>query len=99
MMMTQRVCSVTVLPAHFANSSALRTGVTPMGEVHANLASLAMVEAAIESNRTGRRVLLADIMSSALDTAMETETRVDVGQLLKSWHAAGGYSHPPSPRS
>ncbi len=35
---------------------ALRTGATPMGECHDNIKSLAMVFAAIESARTGRRV-------------------------------------------
>ncbi len=35
---------------------ALRTGATPMGECHDNIKSLAMVFAAIESARSGRRV-------------------------------------------
>ena len=35
---------------------ALETGATPMGECHDNIKSLAMVFAAIESARTGRRV-------------------------------------------
>lgn len=37
---------------------ALRTGVTPMGECHDNIKSLAMVFAAIESAATGKRVLI-----------------------------------------
>ncbi len=36
--------------------TALRTGEAPMGECHDNLRSLAMVFAALESTRTGRRV-------------------------------------------
>ncbi|MGQ9525166.1 MAG: Gfo/Idh/MocA family protein [Armatimonadota bacterium] len=36
--------------------NALKTGATPMGECHDNIKSLAMVFAAIESARTGRRV-------------------------------------------
>ena len=40
--------------ADFLN--ALRSGVTPMGECHDNIKSLAMVFAAIESSATGRRV-------------------------------------------
>src|SRR5205823_14351434 len=39
--------------------NALRTGSTPMGECHDNIKSLAMVFAAIESARTGWRVLVA----------------------------------------
>ena len=35
---------------------ALKTGVTPMGECHDNIKSLAMVFAAIESAKTGERV-------------------------------------------
>ena len=70
---------------------ALRTGEEPMGEVHDNVTSLAMVEAAIESNATGRRVLLESIMSRALDGAIRAEQRGEVAVVLKSWHAAGGY--------
>ena len=36
--------------------NALETGATPMGECHDNIKSLAMVFAAIESSKTGRRV-------------------------------------------
>jgi predicted dehydrogenase len=36
--------------------NALQTGVTPMGECHDNIKSLAMVFAAIESSATGQRV-------------------------------------------
>jgi len=36
--------------------NALKTGATPMGECHDNIKSLAMVFAAIESARTGKRV-------------------------------------------
>ena len=43
---------------------ALRTGSVPMGEVHDNIFSLAMVEAAIESNAGGARVLLRDHLSA-----------------------------------
>lgn len=69
---------------------ALRTGRTPMGEVHGNVASLAMVEAAIESHRTGARVQLAQTMTAALDAARASEARADVGQVLKTWYADGG---------
>ena len=36
--------------------NALRTGATPMGECHDNIKSLAMVFAAIESSRSGKRI-------------------------------------------
>ncbi len=70
---------------------ALRTGFVPMGEVHDNIHSLAMVEAAIESNAGGARVLLRDHLSSALERAIAEEQREDVGLVLKTWHARGGY--------
>ena len=40
---------------------ALRTGSTPMGECHDNIKSLAMVHAAIELSRSGRRVRLDEV--------------------------------------
>ena len=64
---------------------ALRTGSTPMGEVHDNLASLAMVEAAGNSSGTSARVTLADTFSAALDTAIGREVRKDVATVLRSW--------------
>jgi predicted dehydrogenase len=70
---------------------ALRTGEVPMGEVHDNIASLAMVEAAIESNGSGRRVLLDAIMSGAVEQAVAGEEREDVALVLKSWQTSGGY--------
>lgn len=45
--------------------AALRTGSTPMGECGDNLLSLAMVHAAIESARTGTRVMIADVLAAA----------------------------------
>lgn len=41
---------------------ALETGATPMGECHDNIKSLAMVFGAIESARSGRRVMLGELM-------------------------------------
>jgi len=51
------------MPAGIAGSlrdflNALRTGAAPMGECHDNIKSLAMVFGAIESARTGQRVVL-----------------------------------------
>jgi hypothetical protein len=56
----------------------LRSGVAPMGEVHENLMSLAMVEAAVQSAETGRRVLLDDVLARALEDATAAEPRADV---------------------
>lgn len=50
---------------------ALRTGSKPMGECHDNLVSLAMVHAATESARTGRRVRIADMLAAAREEAAE----------------------------
>lgn len=44
---------------------ALRTGVTPMGECHDNIWSLAMVHAAIASAETGQPVAIAGVMAQA----------------------------------
>jgi hypothetical protein len=47
--------------------------------------SLAMVEAAIESTRTGQRVVIDDLLERALATAIEREARDDVRARLESW--------------
>jgi predicted dehydrogenase len=65
--------------------SALRTGRTPSGEVHENVLSLAMVEAAVESSRTGRRILLDGVLDAAYETALRTERRSDVRDRLATW--------------
>lgn len=70
---------------------ALRSGVPPMGEVHDNVMSLTMVEAAMASNQSGQRVLLEQSLSAALEAAVDGEQREEVAMVLKSWQAAGGY--------
>lgn len=65
--------------------SALRTGRRPSGEVHENVMSLAMVEAAVESSRTGRRTLLDDVLGAAYETALRDEQRADVRDRLATW--------------
>ncbi len=64
-------------------TEALRTGVVPMGEVHENLMSLAMVEAAVESARAGATVRLDDVLHRAWETAVRDETRDDVREVLR----------------
>lgn len=61
----------TPVPGHGIEGSladfvtALRTGVAPMGEVHENLLSLAMVHGAIASATRGRRVRIDDVLAEA----------------------------------
>lgn len=57
---------------------ALRTGVVPEGEVHENLMSLAMVEAAVRSAAAGAVVRLDDVLARAHEQALRDETRDDV---------------------
>jgi len=64
---------------------ALRTGVVPMGEVHENLMSLAMVEAAVASAASGAPVQLDDVLDAAHADALRDERRGDVRAVLESW--------------
>ena len=65
--------------------SALQTGRRPSGEVHENVMSLAMVEAAVQSSRTGRRTLLDDVLGAAYGIALRDERRSDVRDRLAAW--------------
>ncbi|MGI4894752.1 MAG: Gfo/Idh/MocA family protein [Janthinobacterium lividum] len=65
--------------------AALRGGATPMGEVHENVLSLVMVEAAIESSTTGARVRVDDVLERAYTQALAEEQREDVRAVLESW--------------
>lgn len=67
---------------------ALRTGTAPSGEVHDNAMSLATVEAAVESARTGRRVMIDDVLARALARAIADERRDEVRERLRSWGSA-----------
>jgi predicted dehydrogenase len=64
--------------------SALRTGITPSGEIHRNIGSLAMVEAAVASATSGAKVQIADVMEAAYAGAIAAEKRPDVLARLKS---------------
>lgn len=70
---------------------ALRTGRTPSGEVHANVLSLAMVEAAILSSERRATVRIADVLEDAYAAALTAETRDDVRAALQSWGSASGH--------
>ena len=64
---------------------ALRTGERPSGEVHENVMSLAMVEAAVQSAETGRTARLDDVLERAYAQAIRDEARTDVRRALEGW--------------
>jgi predicted dehydrogenase len=77
------------IPEEIAGSLAefvrvLRSGDEPSGEIHSNVHSLAMVEAAVMSATTGQRVLLADVIDAARAHAIAEERRDDVKRVLVS---------------
>lgn len=69
---------------------ALRTGTVPSGEVHSNVYSLAMVEAAVQSSSTGAKVQIADVLEAAYAEALAAERRPDVRAALEAWGAPLG---------
>jgi predicted dehydrogenase len=64
---------------------ALRTGERPSGEVHENVMSLAMVEAAVQSAEIGRAARLDEVLEAAHARAIREEIRADVRGALESW--------------
>ncbi|MDQ0383277.1 putative dehydrogenase [Streptomyces sp. DSM 42143] len=67
---------------------ALRTGVTPSGEVHGNVLSLAMVSAAVASAHTDRRVHIESLLDEALTEALTVATGPEAAR-LRAWPSAG----------
>jgi predicted dehydrogenase len=65
--------------------AAVRTGSIPMGSVHQNIMSLAMVEAAILSAATGSRVSLDALLEDSYQQAILAERDPAVLEVLKSW--------------
>ncbi|MBT8162111.1 MULTISPECIES: Gfo/Idh/MocA family protein [Arthrobacter] len=65
--------------------AALRTGSTPMGQVHQNIMSLAMVEAAILSASIGTRVSVDALLEESYAEAVLAERDPAVLEVLKSW--------------
>lgn len=63
---------------------ALDDGPAPSGQIHRNIWSLAMVEAAIASADSGRRVLLDDVFAEAREEAIRTAPR-DEQDALAAW--------------
>ena len=64
---------------------ALRTGVVPSGEVHANVLSLAMVEAAVLSAQQRARVSMEHVLSAAYAAAVRDESLPAVRNSLLAW--------------
>lgn len=65
----------------------LRGGEPSMCEVHQNVLSLAMVDAAVESSQTGTRVVIDEVLQRAHSQAIAREQRDDVRARLKSWRS------------
>lgn len=65
--------------------AAVRTGSTPMGRVHQNIMSLAMVEAAVLSAATGSRVSVDALLEDSYQQAILAERDPAVLEVLKSW--------------
>ncbi|MCO1339402.1 oxidoreductase [Kocuria polaris] len=65
----------------------LRTGRSPGTTAAANVRSLAMVEAAITSSESGRRVRIDDVVAASLAVAREGEERPAVRAELDAWGA------------
>jgi len=79
--------------------TALRGGPVPMGEVHENVLSLVMVEAAVESAETGVRVQVDDVLDRAYARALADERRDDVRAVLESWTSVRGALAGPAGRT
>lgn len=68
----------------------LRHGGVPAGEVHTNVLSVAMVDAAIASAQTGGWVRIADLVAQAHRQALAEERRPEVREVLAGWSSAAG---------
>jgi len=66
----------------------LRSGRTPSGEVHSNVLSLAMVEAAVDSAQSGQPVFIETMLEGAYRDALTAETRPQVRSALIGWGSA-----------
>lgn len=75
--------------AESARTGSARTGSACSGEVHDNLLSLAMVEAAVASARATSRVLIDDVLEDARHEAMRIAGDARLHAQLESWGHAG----------
>lgn len=65
--------------------AAVRSGVVPDGEIHSNIHSLAMVEAAVQSAESGQRVRIDDVIAAAYSQALDAEKNAEVKAALAGW--------------
>jgi predicted dehydrogenase len=68
--------------------AAVRGGGVPQSEVHANVVSVAMVEAAVRSAATGSVVRIADVVTEAHSEALATIQDDVLRPVLESWPSA-----------
>jgi predicted dehydrogenase len=66
---------------------ALRTGSTPYGDIHSNIWSLAMVQAAVESAESGGRIVMEHVMSREYHEACSSFADEPVNSQLVSWRS------------
>jgi predicted dehydrogenase len=67
---------------------ALRTGATPSGEIHDNVFTLAMVEAAVLSADSAAPVEIGPLLDAAWRAALELDLRDDLRAALAGWGSA-----------
>ncbi len=65
--------------------SALREGRTPMCEIHENVLSFAMVEAAVAAVERGERVEIDELLEQARTEAVAAETDPEAREIMRSW--------------
>lgn len=65
--------------------TALRSGKTPLGEVHENIMSLVMVESAVRASDSDSRIYIDDVLKEAYSAAVEQETDPGTREVLTSW--------------
>ncbi|SMH42319.1 Predicted dehydrogenase [Rathayibacter oskolensis] len=90
-----QVAAFEPVPTEIAGSlaefvSALQTGATPSGEVHSNVRSLAMVEAAVRSSETAARVRIDDVLEEGYAEALGLARDERVRAALAAWGSAAG---------
>lgn len=68
--------------------TALRTGEVPDNDARSNIHSLAMVEAAVASSKSGERILIEDVIGGGLSQARKQVRREDVRDWLENTAAS-----------
>jgi predicted dehydrogenase len=87
--------TVTPAPAESIDGSladfvrAMRSGESPSwGEVHDNVFTLAMVEAAVQSTATGERVEIGRLVDAAWQEALHTDLAAEIRAAMEGWGSA-----------